>query len=119
MARLVLDYLEETVKIYPEKVAYIDRSEEITFRNLRERSFAIASELIERKIFKKPILIFLEKNVFCITAFMGVAYSGNFYSPIDTKMPMERIEKIIETLSPVVIITDEKHKEIAGHRSGS
>lgn len=115
MARLVLDYLEETVKIYPEKVAYIDRSEEITFRNLRKRSFAIASELIERKIFKKPVLIFLEKNVFCITAFMGVAYSGNFYSPIDTKMPMERIKKIIETLSPVVIITDEKHKEIAGH----
>lgn len=44
---------------------------------------------------------------------MGAAYSGNFYSPIDTKMPVERIEKIISTLSPVVIITDDKHKEIA------
>ena len=28
-------------------------------------------------------------------------------------MPVERIEKIISTLSPVVIITDDKHKEIA------
>lgn len=48
---------------------------------------------------------------------MGVAYSGNFYSPIDTKMPLERIEKIVKTLSPAVIITDEKHKEMASQFS--
>ena len=113
MANLVIDYLEESVKKYPDKIAYIDRKNKITFSDLRSQAFCIATELIEEGIFKKPVLVFLEKSVSCIVAFMGAAYSGNFYSPIDTKMPVERIEKIISTLSPVVIITDEKHKEIA------
>ena len=108
MANLVIDYLEES-----DKIAYIDRKNKITFSDLRSQAFCIATELIEEGIFKKPVLVFLEKSVSCIVAFMGAAYSGNFYSPIDTKMPVERIEKIISTLSPVVIITDEKHKEIA------
>lgn len=117
MANLVIDYLEEIVQKYPDKIAYIDCKKEITFKNLREQAFEIASELIDEKILKKPVLVFLEKSVSCIVAFMGVAYSGNFYSPIDTKMPIERIEKIIGTLSPAVIITDEKHKEVAAQFS--
>lgn len=117
MANLVIEYLEETVKKFPDKVAFIDRKNEITFLNLRQQAFCIATELINANIFKKPVLVFLEKGVSCIVAFMGAAYSGNFYSPIDTKMPVERIEKIVNTLEPSVIITDEKHKEVASQFS--
>ena len=39
---------------------------------------------------------------------LGAAYSGNFYTIIDTKMPLPRIEKIFETLEPSLILTDEK-----------
>lgn len=113
MAKLVLDYLEETAKAFPNKVAFCDRKDSITFDELRRGSFCIASCFIDEKIFKKPILVFLEKSVSCIVAFMGAAYSGNFYSPIDIKMPVERIEKVVNTLHPSVIITDEKHKELA------
>lgn len=113
MAILITDYLEDTVKTYPDKIAFVDRLHTITFCELRKRAFCVADSLIDRGLIKKPVLVFLEKSVECIVAFMGVAYSGNFYSPIDTKMPMERIEKIVGTLSPAVIITDEKHKEVA------
>ena len=117
MANLVIDYLEDTAKKYSNKVAFVDRKNQITFGQLRKKTFIIADTLIEKGYFKKPALIFLEKGVACIEAFMGVAYSGNFYSPIDTKMPMERIDKIVKTLSPAVIITDEKHKEMASQFS--
>lgn len=113
MANLVVDYLEETAKAFPDKVAFCDRKESITFSELRTRAFCIALWFIDEKIHKKPILVFLEKSVSCIVAFMGAAYSGNFYSPIDTKMPVERIEKVVSTLCPSVIITDENHKETA------
>lgn len=113
MSNLVIDYLENITKKFPEKIAFIDKKEKITFSSLRRKSLSIATFLVEEKIFKKPILIFLEKGVLCITAFMGAAYSGNFYSPIDTKMPLERIGKIIDTLQPAIILTDDKHKEIA------
>lgn len=113
MAKLVLDYLEETTKKYPDKVAFYDRKDSITFSELRTGAMSIASWLIDEKLFKQPVLVFLEKSVPCIVAFMGAAYSGNFYSPIDTKMPVERIEKVVYTLNPSVILTDDKHKDTA------
>lgn len=112
MANLVVDFLEEIVKKEPEKTAFIDQKETISFNELRNSALGIATCLIEDGLFKKPILIYLEKSVHCIVAFMGTAYSGNFYSPIDIKMPVERIEKVMSTLCPEVIITDEKHKGI-------
>ena len=42
---------------------------------------------------------------------MAVAYSGNFYSVIDTEMPVERIDKIFDVLEPELVITDLKHSE--------
>lgn len=117
MANLVIDYLEYTAKTYPNKIAYIDWKKQITFNELRNKALSIADVLIDKGYFKKPILVFIEKSVSCIVAFMGAAYSGNFYSPIDTKMPIERIEKIVNTLSPSVIITDDKHKKIASEFS--
>jgi amino acid adenylation domain-containing protein len=35
---------------------------------------------------------------------MGVLYSGNFYVPVDTKTPLERLRSIIQVLNPVAIV---------------
>lgn len=111
MKNNIINYLEATTKEYSNKIAYVDQNREISFLDLRKEAFCVANQLIKNSISKKPILLFMEKSISLISCFFGVAYSGNFYSPIDTKMPKERIEKIIETLSPVVVITDIEHKE--------
>lgn len=111
MAYLVTDYLEETVKKYPEKIAFDDCTRKISFRQLRTEAMMIAQQLIDLGLYKKPILVFLEKSTYCISSFIGAAYSGNFYSPLDTKMPLERIAKVIGTLKPAAIITDQKHEQ--------
>ena len=36
---------------------------------------------------------------------MGVVKSGNFYVPIDCKMPDERLKLIVDILNPIVAIT--------------
>ena len=103
---LVTDYLEETVKKFPEKDAFSDNVRTISFQELRNEALHVAGALVQRGLFKTPIVIFMEKRVECIAAFLGVAYSGNFYTPIDTRMPENRIMKIIETLQPSLIITN-------------
>ena len=113
MARVVTDYLDETAKKYPNKVAFADANRELTFRQLQIEAHHIASRLIDCGFKKKPIIIYLDKSVEVLVAFQGVTYSGNFYSPIDTQMPKDRIDKIINRLQPVAIITDEAHKEEA------
>lgn len=111
MNYIVTHYLDATVEKWPDKVAFIDRAEKITFSELRAKAFSIANEFVKKEIFKQPVLIFMEKSVPMIPCFMGVAYSGNFYSPLDTKMPPERVNKIIDTFNPSIVLTDKKHYE--------
>jgi D-alanine--poly(phosphoribitol) ligase subunit 1 len=111
MARIVTDYLNETARNNSAKIAFADESREITFGGVYDEAHRIASKLIDENIFKKPVVIYLDKSVECLVSFMGIAYSGNFYTPIDTTMPVSRIEKILETLQPAAIITDSAHAD--------
>lgn len=113
MARIVTDYLDESAQKYPDKVSFVDERRSITFSQLQNEAYHIATKLIEIGLFKKPILVYLDKSVEVIAAFEGISYSGNFYSPLDTQMPEERINKIVDKLKPTAIITDNAHKENA------
>lgn len=115
---LVTDYLDNAAEQFCDKVAFGTEKKVMTFGNLRREARHIAMGLINEKIFHSPIVVYLTKSPECIATFMGAAYSGNFYTPLDTDMPKVRIQKIIDTLKPKTIITDEEHymeaKEFAG-----
>lgn len=113
MVRVVTDYLDITVRKYPDKIAFVDEKRSITFSELQNEAHHIATRLIEEGFFKQPILVYLDKSVEVVAAFQGITYSGNFYSPLDTHMPEERILKIVEKLNPKGIITDKAHEEEA------
>jgi len=113
MARIITDYLDESARNYPDKTAFVDSKRSITFSLLQDEAYHIAMGLISLDLFKMPVAIFLDKSIECISAFLGVAYSGNFYTMIDTTMPSSRIEKIITTLDPKAIITDRRNEEKA------
>lgn len=119
MTRLVTDYLDNSSKNFPNKTAFADEKRRITFSELQTESKRIAQILIDRSIFKSPVVVYLEKSVEVISCFMGAAYSGNFYTPIDVTMPESRISKIMETLSPAIIITDDEHKVTASAFAGN
>ncbi len=102
-------WLEETGKKFPDNKAFVDEKKSITYKELISGAKAVASGLIKRNIFKQPISVYLEKSVDEIVAFMGAAYSGNFYSPIDVEMPVTRINKLLATFEPACIITDNEH----------
>lgn len=105
-------WLDETAARFPDKTAYADENKEITFSELWAQARAIASELTQRGLFKKPVAIFLEKGVDVLVSFMGAAYSCNFYSPIDVDMPGSRVNKILEVLEPAVVITTGTLREV-------
>ena len=110
----VAEFLEDTAKRFPDKVAFSDGKVSLTFAELREQARRIASELLRRGYFKKPVLVAMEKEPRTIAAFMGCAYSGNFYTPLDLDMPEERANKIWQKLEPVLTISAENYEELAG-----
>ena len=113
MIKTVTDYLERTALRLPDKVAFADERREITFARLRREARGVGQALIGRGLFRRPAAIYMDKCVEFIGAMLGVTYSGNFYTALDAHMPSARIEKILDTLEPAVILTDEAHEAAA------
>lgn len=109
----VVEYLQKSAFRFPNKIAFKDEKKSITFRQLDQYSRKIAKEihrmLGEEK--NEPIAVYMEKSVDCIVAFMGVVYSGNFYSPIDIHSPATRVNLVLETLKPRLVLT---HTQVGG-----
>lgn len=110
MRNSVLCYLEESVEKFPEKVALSDLQNDYTFSQWKSMALCIANAIIEKTNEKKvPVLVYLPKSAMTLISFVGVLYSGNYYTPTDVKFPFEKVNSIIKCLIPKVIITDKKH----------
>ena len=107
MTTNVLEYLRKSANEYPEKIAVIDENKRMTFSQINTYAMQLASHILSEcgEIYNKPIAVYMDKGIDCIVAFMGILYSGNFYVPIDKKSPRERIEKILEVLEPIAVIS--------------
>ncbi len=107
MNNSVLQWLNATAKEYPDKEAIVDINGAITYSEYRNKSLAIARKILELNHgrMKKPVVVYLEKSKEVLVSFMGIAYSGCFYSPIDTDMPQSRVDKILDVLNPEIVIT--------------
>ena len=114
MENNVLSYLDAIVKKVPEKTAYADEKEEYTFQQVYEQSHSIGTFIHRKGLYKKPVVVFMEKSPRTIIAFLGVITAGCFYVPIDDEMPKSRIDMILENCKPELIICDEGTKEKAG-----
>lgn len=117
----VLEWLEYSAKDKPEKIALLDEYEQLTFKEYHDKSLGIAEAIIKMGYGRKrPVVVYMEKSVKILVSFMGVAYSGNFYSPVDTEMPAARVNKILEVLRPELVITTKELEDVfkAFHYNG-
>jgi D-alanine--poly(phosphoribitol) ligase subunit 1 len=121
MTTNILQYLEASLKKSPNKIVFADENESISYDELVDQSKRIGSFILNEidNSIRNPIVVFVDRNMASLLPFFSVAYSGNFYVPIDRTMPDKRIELIIETLKPVACIVYEEDKEyvtsIASH----
>lgn len=113
MQKNVLEYLEESAKKFKNKLAFVDENESVTFSKLEEMAKKIGTKISNiTKNINSPIAVVVDRNVKSLIAFFGVLYSGNYYVPIDSKMPKKRIETVINTLEPSLIIYFEQDEEL-------
>lgn len=103
----VLGILEETVKRYGTRTAIIDGEDRITYEQLTEQAGRLGYALTKALdgAVQKPVMLFMEKGHRCITAMLGVLYSGNIYVPMDVKTPLDRFLSIQQTLKSACILT--------------
>ncbi len=109
----ILEYLEATVLRLPDKIAYSNGKEHLTFSELSHHARAIGSALLEKGYTRAPIAILMEKHPNEVAAFFGSVYAGDFYVPLDPEMPVTRMETILESVGAELLIVDKKGKKIA------
>lgn len=101
----VLDYLENTVSIVPDKAAIVADDVIVTFKELKNTAQIIGSKLAEKtKAFNRPVIVAVDRSEKSIIGFMGVLYSGNYYVPVDINAPVDRLMQMIDKLNPAAFI---------------
>ena len=102
----VIEYLKQSAKKFPSKVAFSDQNRELTYTELLDHSNRIGTALIQKLgTVNDPIAVIIDRNVESICAFMGIVMSRNFYVPIDVTQPTQRIQTILDQIKPVGIIS--------------
>lgn len=112
MQASVLDWLEYGRKNFGNKLAVCDEEENITFSQYHDKAIGLAKEIVHTGLSgREPIVVFMDKCAKMLVSFMGIAYAGDFYSPIDIDMPKQRVDKILEVLQPKIVITSKRLKK--------
>ncbi|MEA4890406.1 MAG: AMP-binding protein [Clostridiaceae bacterium] len=112
MQNNILEYLENTILRVPDKVAFSNGKDSLTFKDVYDAGRSIGSFMADAGIYKQPVVVFMNKHPRTIAAFLGVVYGGDFYVPIDEEMPMFRIELIFKNLNPGAVICDESTRPV-------
>ncbi|MDL2248537.1 amino acid adenylation domain-containing protein [Tyzzerella sp. OttesenSCG-928-J15] len=110
MINSTVKLLDMTAAAYPENIAVQDGEFLLTYAEYKALGQRLATAILSKLGSGKKnrtIGIFLPKSYKMLASFMGAMYSGNIYVPLDTTMPVSRLEKVFANLEPDCIITDE------------
>lgn len=118
MTKNVLELLEHSAQRFPEKTAFAEEKDSITYASFLDLCQSTGTGLLALQAYGRPVAVYLEKGIPCLAAMLGVAYSGGFYTVIDTHMPAARIQSIFNTLSPAAVVTDAAHAQAAAEFLG-
>jgi amino acid adenylation domain-containing protein len=103
MQKNILEYIEMTVKKYPDKTAFLSPEKSFTFTEIYSLSRSIGTTLIGKAIQSSPVLVFMGRKIEVIPTYLGIVY----YVPINPEMPQKRIRHIIDQLNPALMICDD------------
>lgn len=102
----VLEFLENTAKRLPNKMAVTDGTEDCTFEELRATSARIGTVLSEYISAGEPVAVMMKKSTKTLQIFLGTVYAGGFYCLLDPDFPDERHKNQLATLEPKVLIAE-------------
>lgn len=112
MERTVIDWLENTARLHKDKTAFISGEVTMTFGELWTEAKCIATKLAKHTIPRQPVAVMVGRHVHAPACFLGAAYAGCFYAPMDADMPAKRLQQILDVVQTNVIIVDDSTESV-------
>ncbi len=102
----ILEYLERTAQCLPEKTALADDKLSLTFSQWLQQAESIGTAIAQAtgSTIRRAVLVFVDRRIEGLLGAMGAVESGNFYVPIDCKMPFERVRLIADVCKPIAAV---------------
>jgi non-ribosomal peptide synthetase component F len=100
-----MEYLEYSANNHPDKKVVEDTESSCTYQELLHNAKRIGSAIAAFEAPKKPIIVYMDKSVEALTAFMGIVYAGCFYTLVSPEQPAARIRQILQVAQTDCIIT--------------
>ncbi|WP_106767072.1 non-ribosomal peptide synthetase [Paenibacillus faecalis] len=107
--RSMVDLFVDQVTHTPEKLAVVSEEEQVTYRELHERSGRLASQLQALGVKRGEYVgIMVERQVSTIVGILGILKAGGAYMPIDPKYPERRVTYMLGDSGTKVVLTGER-----------
>lgn len=102
----ILEYLEQTAQRLPEKTALADDKLSLSFGQWQQQAENIGTAIAQatNSTVRHAVLVFVDRRIEGLVGAMGAVESGNFYVPIDCKMPFERVRLIADVCKPIAAV---------------
>ena len=106
MVTNILEYLEKTTQRLPGKTALADDKLSLSFGQWLQQCENIGTAIAQatNSTIRRAVLVFVDRRIEGLVGAMGVVESGNFYVPIDCKMPFERVRLIADVCKPIAAV---------------
>ncbi|MDB2476126.1 AMP-binding protein, partial [Paracoccaceae bacterium] len=103
------------VERYPNAVAVVEDEHVTTYKQLSQIVNTMAGAFIPilNKSESKAVVIALNKGVEAYAAIFATLMSGGFYIPLDLSLPVERQLKILNSVSPAILISKSDFKNLS------
>lgn len=103
----VFSFLQDSTRLYPDKVYVVDKENEFTFSEIYNKSIALAKLIHEAGLKSGDrVLIYLDNSAEYIATFFGVILANCIVVPINKNINFDSINYIIADTEPKLIITN-------------
>ncbi len=99
----IWDIFLNIVAKYPKKIAVADQLSKYTYEELFKKVKSISSLLINYQT-KSPIVVFAGRDIDTVAQILAVIGSGNFYIPLDSSLPTEKLSAIFDDAKPIAVL---------------
>ncbi|RKS96477.1 non-ribosomal peptide synthetase family protein [Chryseobacterium defluvii] len=103
----LVSLFKKQVSLFPENIAAVFQDQQISYRELDERSNQIANALLTKGIKEGMyVTVWLDRSLEWVIAILGIIKTGAAYVPVDPAYPAKRVEFILSDTSAKVMITN-------------
>jgi D-alanine--poly(phosphoribitol) ligase subunit 1 len=109
----LIERIDQWSREAPNRIAHVGSKQTLTYAELTRRSNALAESLSKQlPDDHSPIGIQGHKETEMLIAFLGAVKSGHPYIPLDSSLPSQRVETILETAKASMFLTPNQVKEL-------